>query len=105
MVLESLQHSGEIKIFWLDNKKCEKKLKEDIGVVLDDSFLSDYLNPKDINRIMKNVYKNWDEKLFFKYMEDFKLPINKLSKDYIPAWISILCSLFGFFFSRVSFSV
>lgn len=75
-------NSGEIKIFGLDNKKCEKKLKEDIGVVLDDSFLSDYLNPKDINRIMKNVYKNWDEKLFFKYMEDFKLPINKLSKDY-----------------------
>lgn len=75
-------NSGEIKIFGLDNKKNEKELKENIGVVLDDSFLSDYLNPKDINKIMKNIYKNWDEKLFFKYMEDFKLPINKLSKDY-----------------------
>lgn len=74
--------SGEVKIFGLDNKKCEKELKEDIGVVLDDSFLSDYLNPKDINKIMKNIYKRWDEKLFFKYMDDFKLPIDKLSKDY-----------------------
>lgn len=73
---------GEIKIFGLDNKENEKVVKEDIGVVLDDSSLSDYLNPVDINKIMKNIYKNWDEKLFFKYMEDFKLPINKLSKDY-----------------------
>lgn len=30
--------SGEIKIFGLDNMKDEKQIKEDIGVVLDDSF-------------------------------------------------------------------
>ena len=59
--------SGEIKIFGLDNKKEEEKIKEDIGVVLDDSFLSEYLNVEDINKIMKNIYKNWDEKLFFGY--------------------------------------
>ena len=58
--------SGQIKIFGLDNK--ETKIKEDIGVVLDDSFLSEYLNPLDINKIMKNIYKNWDEKLYFKYI-------------------------------------
>ena len=52
---------GEIKIFGLDNKKEEKKIKQDVGVVLDDSFLSEYLNPTDINKIMKNFYKNWDE--------------------------------------------
>ena len=48
---------GEIKIFGLDNIENERKIKEDIGVVLDDSFLSEYLNPKDINKIMKNIYK------------------------------------------------
>lgn len=74
--------SGEIKIFGLDNNENEKKIKEDIGVVLDDSFLSEYLNPIDINKIMKNIYKNWDEKMYFKYIEDFKLPINKISKEY-----------------------
>lgn len=72
--------SGEIKIFGLDNK--ENKIREDIGVVLDDSFLSEYLNPLDINKIMKNIYKNWDEKLYFKYIEDFKLPKEKISKEY-----------------------
>ena len=74
--------SGEIKIFGLDNKENERKIKEDIGVVLDDSFLSEYLNPADINKIMKNIYKNWDEKLYFKYIEDFKLPKEKISKEY-----------------------
>ena len=74
--------SGDIKIFGLDNKENERKIKEDIGVVLDDSFLSEYLNPADINKIMKNIYKNWDEKLYFKYIEDFKLPKEKISKEY-----------------------
>ena len=75
-------NSGEIKIFGLDNKKEEKKVKEKIGVVLDDSFLSEYLNAIDINKIMKNFYQNWDEKLYFKYIEDFKLPKKKMSKDF-----------------------
>jgi len=74
--------SGEIKIFGLNNKDNERKIKEDIGVVLDDSFLSEYLNPSDINKIMKKIYKNWDEKLYFKYIEDFKLPKKQMSKEY-----------------------
>ena len=74
--------SGQIKIFGLDNKENERNIKEDIGVVLDDSFLSEYLNPSDINKIMKNIYKNWDEKLYFEYIEEFKLPKEKISKEY-----------------------
>ena len=74
--------SGEIKIFGLDNKKEEKKIKEDIGVVLDDSFLSEYLNVEDINKIMKNIYKKWDEKLFFEYIEKFKLPRKQMTKEF-----------------------
>ena len=74
--------SGEIKVFEKDNRKYEKEIKEDIGVVLDDSFLSEYLTPNDINKIMKNIYKRWDEKLYFKYIEDFKLPQNKISKEF-----------------------
>lgn len=73
---------GEIKIFGLNIKENEKKIKEDIGVVLDDGFFSEYLNPTDINKIMRKMYKNWDEKLYFKYLEDFKLPKNKISKEF-----------------------
>ena len=74
--------SGEINIFGLDNIKDEKKIKSDIGVVLDDSFLSEYLTPKDISKIMKNFYKTWDENLYFQYIEKFNLPQNKISKEF-----------------------
>ncbi len=73
---------GQVKIFGLDLQQNEKKIKQDIGVVLDDSFLSEYLNPKSISKIMKNFYPNWDEKLYFKYLEKFELPLDKISKEF-----------------------
>ncbi len=74
--------NGNIKILGLEMAKNEKKIKEDIGTVLDDSFLSEYLNITDINKIMKNIYKNWDETLYFKYIEQFKLPKDKIFREY-----------------------
>ena len=75
-------YRGEIKIFNLDNKQNEKQIKEDIAVVLDDSFLSEYLNPNDINKIMKEIYIKWDEKLYFEYLNTFKLSKDKMIKDF-----------------------
>ena len=74
--------NGTLKIFEMNLEQNEKEIKQDIGVILDDSFLSEYLSPKGINKIMKNFYKNWDENLYFKYIEKFNLPINKISKDF-----------------------
>ena len=73
-------YTGEIKLFGLDNRKDDKKIKENIGVVLDDMFFPEILTPNDINSIMKNIYKNWDSKLYFKYLTDFALPNNKAIK-------------------------
>ena len=75
-------YKGEIKIFGLDNKKNEKMIKEDIGVVLDDMFFPEILMPIDINSIMKDNYKNWDSNLYFKYLSDFSLPKNKQIKTF-----------------------
>ena len=73
--------SGEIKIFGKDYKKEEKTIKEDIGVVLDNMFFPELLNAKDINTSMKNIYKNWDSKLYFSYLKEFNLPDNKSLKS------------------------
>ncbi len=73
---------GSIKIFNLELQQNEKRIKQDIGVVLDDSFLSEYLTPKSINKIMKNFYPTWDEATYFKYLENFNLPENKMSKEF-----------------------
>ena len=73
--------NGEIKIFGKDNKRKEKEIKEDIGVVLDNIFFPELLNAKDINNSMKDIYKNWDSKLYFSYLKEFDLPDNKSLKS------------------------
>lgn len=72
---------NELKIFNKDYKENEKEIKDDIGLVLDNAFFPELLNAKDINTIMKNIYKNWDEGLFFKYLKDFNLPCTKEIKS------------------------
>ena len=72
---------GEIKIFDKNNKKYESIIKEDIGVVLDGMFFPEILTPNNINSIMKDIYKNWDKELFYKYLNNFKLQNNKKIKD------------------------
>ena len=73
--------NGEIKIFGKDNNRKEKEIKEDIGVVLDNMFFPELLNAKDINNSMKDIYKNWDSKLYFSYLKEFDLPDNKSLKS------------------------
>ena len=65
--------TGSIKIFGKDYQQYENEIKEDIGVVLDDEFFPELLTAKDINYIMKDIYKNWDQLLFYKYLSDFKI--------------------------------
>ena len=75
-------YRGEIKIFGLDNRKDERKIKEDIGIVLDDMFFPEILTPNDINNTMKGIYKHWDTKMFYDYLKKFSLLPNKQIKTF-----------------------
>ena len=81
-ILNITNASGNIKILGKDIKQYEKEIKQNIGVVLDDSFLSEYLTAKQINSIMKDIYNEWNENKYINYLKQFNLPINKLLKDY-----------------------
>ena len=81
-ILNITNATGTIKIFGKDSKENEKQIKEEIGVVLDDSFLSEYLTAKQINSIMKDFYKNWEENKYIDLLKQFNLPENKLIKDF-----------------------
>ena len=82
-ILDIIQsYKGEIKIFGLDNREYDKKIKEDIGVVLDDMFFPEILTPNDINYSMKGIYKNWDTKMFYDYLKEFSLLPNKQIKTF-----------------------
>ncbi len=81
-ILNITNAEGIVKIFGKKLKENEKKIKEEIGVVLDDSFLSEYLNPKQISSIMKEIYKNWDENKYMKLLKQFSLPTDKMIKNF-----------------------
>lgn len=81
-ILNITKFEGLIKIFGKDNVKNEKEIKEEIGVVLDDSFLSDYLTAKQVNSIMKEFYKTWNENKYINLLKQFNLPTDKLIKDF-----------------------
>ena len=81
-ILNIINSEGEIQVLGKDIKQNEKEIKSKLGVVLDDSFLSEYLTPKKINSIMKNFYNTWDKELFENYIKLFKLPENKMIKDF-----------------------
>ena len=71
--------SGSINVL---GQSISASLKEDIGIVLDEVGIPASLNIKDINKIMKNMYKNWDEKLFLSYIDSFSLPSDKKFNDF-----------------------
>lgn len=81
-ILNIINSTGEIKVLGENIKQNEKKIKENIGVVLDDSFISDYLNVKQLNSVMKEIYINWNEEQFINYIKEFNLPNNKLIKEF-----------------------
>lgn len=74
--------AGEVNVFGLDYKTHEKEIKERIGFVYDGNVFFEGLNLKDIKRIVGPAYKHWDDKLFYDYVEQFELPLNKSIKTF-----------------------
>lgn len=70
--------NGCVKIFGKNNMD---NVKEDIGIVLDNMFFPEIIYAKDIDLIMKDIYKNWDSNMYFSYLDKFDIPTNKKIKD------------------------
>ena len=80
LMLDMLRkESGEIKLLGEDYTICSK---EDIGVVLEENGLPESLNATEMNKIFKNVYKQWNEAQYFGFLEKFELPAKKKIKDF-----------------------
>lgn len=74
------KEEGSIKILDKDNQTQELEIKENIGIVLDNSFFPELLTAKNINTIMKDTYKNWDVNLFYNYLSEFGIQDNQTLK-------------------------
>ena len=69
--------SGKIFLFGDELKRENIATKEKIGFVINDNFLSFMYTPKKLSNFFAGVYENWNQELYEKYLEDFKIPSSK----------------------------
>ncbi|MBO5426515.1 MAG: ABC transporter ATP-binding protein [Lachnospiraceae bacterium] len=73
---------GSIKMLGLDNIKDEYTIKEQLSAVFDELPFDDQLNAKDLNFILRDVYREWDSNLYKDYLDRFGLPMKKKFGDF-----------------------
>lgn len=69
--------AGDLRVFGESVGRGSAHLRENIGVVFDEMGFHEFMTGRDINRMMKHIYKNWDETMFFEYLRKFSLPSKK----------------------------
>lgn len=74
--------SGSIVVLGQKNDKNNVSLKENIGVVLEASDVYDNYTVKQVENIMKDVYKQWNHDVYDYYIQKFALSLNKMIKDF-----------------------
>ena len=66
----------------LDKEELDGDIKEQIGVVFDGSNYPEILSPRKLNRVMKNIYRTWNERVYFGLLKQFSLPSDKQIKQF-----------------------
>ena len=83
LILDILhKDSGTITILGKDNGKDISLIKEDIGVVMDEVGMPECLTAKQIGKVMKHTYRNWNEDEYARLLPKLSLPDNKQFKDF-----------------------
>ena len=75
--------SGEIRVLGVDNTApAFRAVKEDVGVVLDESRFPEQMNAREVEKMLALTYRNWDSGQFQTYLKQFDLPERKIFKDF-----------------------
>lgn len=74
--------SGEITVLGQQMDKDNLALREDIGIVFDVSDFYDSFSIEHTEKILQDVYKNWDHETFQRYKQQFALPDKKRMKEF-----------------------
>ncbi len=83
LIMNLLQpDSGEISLFGLNYKKHEKEIKQRIGFVFDHNVFYEHITLAEMKKIIKPAYKNWDDTIFYQYVNLFELPLKKPIKTF-----------------------
>ena len=72
---------GEISLLGMDNLRDEQRIKQDVGVVLDEPFFVNHWSVREVEQVLKPFYFNWNRALYKQYADQFRLPLDKKVKD------------------------
>ena len=78
-LLSLINYEGEIFVEGKDVK--DLGYLQDVGIIMDDSFLSKDWKITLVNEAMKCGYENWNEEKFFQYIENFGIEKDKKVKE------------------------
>lgn len=74
---------GEISVLGVPNTSPEfNRVKEEVGVVLDEAYFPEVMSAKNVASVMKRTYKNWNDEVYESYINRFSLPGAKAFKEY-----------------------
>ena len=81
-MLTNLLYEEDGVVSILDREELDRDIKEQIGVVFDGSNYPEILSPRKLNRVMKNIYRTWDEQVYLRLLKQFSLPSDKQIKQF-----------------------
>ena len=73
---------GEITLLEKDNVKDERLVKEDVGVVLDETGFHDTLTADMVGNVLSRIYQKWDKNLYQELLKRYDLPRNLFLKEF-----------------------
>ncbi len=83
LILDMLhKDSGTITILGRDNGKDISLSKEDVGVVMDEVGIPECLTAKQVGKVMKHTFRNWDKAEYIRLLQKLSLPDNKPFRDF-----------------------
>lgn len=68
---------GEISVLGTTMAAGGKRLREQLGVVMDESGFPENLTPEDIGKVLSRCYETWSPDRFRRYRDKFELPGRK----------------------------
>ncbi len=72
---------GEISLLGMDNLRDEQRIKQDVGVVLDEIYFVNNWSVREVEQALKPFYDHWNSALYSQYTQQFRLPLDKKVKD------------------------
>lgn len=84
LIMDALERDGgTVSVLGTDNRSREfLGLKEEIGVVLDETFVPEILSARQLGKIMAGTFKSWDPAAYDGWLHRLELPQDKKFKDY-----------------------